>query len=163
MKDGYWINYETGKNFEIDEHERWIRRGGNATKLGIPSFIQDDFEKYVQVDQRNEFLMYLMQNAPIMRMRGHGTYLTFEFSSDSIRKPLEAVYEFCSNRAGPYTQLIINNFAKKDSVQLNWKEFKQRYSDDETILRESLESFTGKMKMLTKFDTFISNLNESIG
>lgn len=58
---------------------------------------------------------------------------------------------------------MINNFAKKDSVQLNWKEFKQLYNDDETILRESLKIFTDKMNVLTKFDRFISVLKESFG
>ena len=37
MKSGFWGNYERKVWFEIDEHERWLRRGGNAEQLGVPS------------------------------------------------------------------------------------------------------------------------------
>ena len=124
MNSGYWINYSTGKVFRIDEHERWIRRWNNAKKLGIPESLYDEFDEFTPVEDRDEFLMYVMEKAPVMRMRGHGVVYSFEFNTRRAKKPIEAVWEFCEDYAGDYTSVYIVNFATKEQVQMLYKDFR---------------------------------------
>ena len=157
MKEGYWINYGNGKVFPIDEHERWLRRADNAALLGVPKKVQKTLEKFEPVDDREKFMLTVFGNAPAMRVRGHGPVWAFEFSSDSVRKPLDAIYSFCKDRAGDYTHLVINNFAKNDSVSMTWKDFRERYESDDTIIRESIMGGAKKMKPLPKFREFFKD------
>lgn len=149
MKDGFWINYETEKVFLIDEHEMWLRAGNNASKLGVSKLLQKEFDTFTPKEDREKFLLFIMSRAPIMRVRGHGAYWTFEFSSKLVQKPLDAIYLFCKDRAGDMTQLIINNFAKKDSTNEIWKLFKDKYEAGSEIL------FEQKMTIMKKFSKFI--------
>ena len=123
MNSGYWINYRTGKVFRIDEHERWIRRWQNAKKLGISEDLFDEFDEFTPEKDRDEFLMYVMEKAPVMRMRGHGVMYSFEFNTRRAKKPLEAIWEFGEDYAGDYTSMYIVNFATKETVQMLYKDF----------------------------------------
>lgn len=123
MNSGYWINYSTGKKFRIEEHERWIRQWRNAKKLGISSDLFDEFDEFTPVEDRDEMLMYVMEKAPVMRMRGHGGLYSFEFNTRRAKKPLESIWEFCMDYAGDYTSLYIVNFATKEKVQMLYKDF----------------------------------------
>jgi len=125
MKEGFWINYRTGKEFDIDEHERWLRRKGNARKLGLPKKLTDGFGEFEPVKDRNKFLLFVMKHAPVMRVRGHGTYVTFEYSSRNRRAPMDSIWMWgLDNGAGPFTSLYIVNFATGEKTSVNWKDFK---------------------------------------
>ena len=125
MDAGYWINYAKSKEFRIDEHENWIRNWPNAKKLGIPEDLFDEFDDFEAVKDRDEFLMYVMEKAPVMRMRGHGALYSFEFNTRRAKKPLEAIWEFGMNQAGDYTSMYIVNFATKETVQMLYKDFNE--------------------------------------
>lgn len=86
MKESFWGNYQTGHFFEIDEHERWIRRGGNAEKLGVPAEVVRQFDRY---SDRETLFPFLWEHAPVMRWRCHGANVSFEFCSEDWRPPLE--------------------------------------------------------------------------
>jgi len=90
-------------------------------------------------------------------VRGHGSWWTFEFSSYSIGKPLESIWKFCDDRAGDFTNLVVNNFARKDTVQLTWGEFKERWDSDRTILREASIGFerTRLMTIVSRFMPYL--------
>ena len=144
MKEGWWINYRTGKSFEINEHERWLRELGNAGKLGVPSSVVAMFGKFISEKDRDKFLLFVMQNAPVMRVRGHGSYASFEYSSRERQAPMEAVAEWGGRNAGPFTSLNIVNFATKEDVQTTWQDFERTMDEGgaEAVLRVA-----GKVEM----------------
>ena len=129
MEQGWWGNYATGKLFLIDEHERWIRRGINALDLGVPSAMRNTIPSYKEVDDRDKLIFDLMRNASVMRVRGHGAYATFEFSSESWLEPLQLILKWGQHNAGSHLGLKIVNFAKKESVFVLYKDFEIKFKD----------------------------------
>jgi hypothetical protein len=111
MKEGYWINYRSGKVFEITEHEQWIRDEGNARALGIPPRVFARFRDFVSGTDRDMFLLFLMKSAPVMRVRGHGVTVTFEFWSRSNVRPMAAIRSWAKRNAGSANALNIVNLA----------------------------------------------------
>ena len=125
MNEGYWGNYETGKIFLIDEHEMWIRRGNNASKLGIPSTVQRKFKEFMVKEDRDRLLSFIFAHAPVMRFRGHGHYVTFEFNCADWTKPLALVRQWGDANAGVLLGLLIVNFATDEAIESTWESFKQ--------------------------------------
>jgi len=155
MKDGFWINYRTGKEFDIDEHETWIRRPGNAKKLGIPSKVQKAFPEFTIVKDRIKFVMFLMQHAPIMRVRGHGNYVTFEYSSRSRNDPMDSIWLWGLKNAGPFTGMYIVNFATGEKTNIYWRDFKEAMESGgaEAVMRvaaDRTEIFEWNKKVATE-------------
>jgi len=125
MKEGYWINYKTGKEFPIHEHEQWIRVPKNAKKLGVPKNVIALFNDFKPDRDRDKFLMFIMKHAPVMRVRGHGNYATFEYASRNRRDPMDAIWMWGQQNAGPFTGLYIVNFATREKAQMNWNQFEE--------------------------------------
>ena len=131
MKDGWWINYKTGNQFPIHEHELWIRDPVNAKVLGIPPALTRQFSRYLTGRDRNAFLTWLMKKAPIMRVRGHGLSVTFEYHATDNRLPLKSIRLFASEECSPESILHIVNFVgmkmadvrpdQLGTVQTAWK------------------------------------------
>ena len=118
VKEGYWINYRTGKEFPVDEHEQWLRSSGNARKLGVPHGVVSMFGNFAPQKARDKFLMFVMANAPVMRARGHGSYATFEYSSRDRQDPMDAVWMWGKRNAGTVHDLRIVNFATKETTEM---------------------------------------------
>jgi len=129
MREGYWINYQTAKQFPIDEHERWLRKKGNAKKLGVPQRVIDGFGEFEPVKDRDKFLLFVMQHAPVMRVRGHGNYATFEYASRRERAPMEAIWLWGMENAGPRTGMYIVNFATNDKMSTYWDKFDEAMNE----------------------------------
>ncbi len=125
MKDGFWGNYESGEIFLINEHELWVRRAGNADLLGVPKKVQRKFSQYVERTDRNLLLPYIFANAPVMRFRGHGVYVTMEFNCADWTKPLALVRKWCEANAGPLLGLNIFNFATNEIIETTWEVFER--------------------------------------
>ena len=125
MKDGFWLNYRTGEYYLIDEHEMWLRTPGNAQKLGVSQKLIDKFSDFTPVRDRNKFLIWVMQNSPVMRIRGHGGYVTFEYSSRSQSAPLDTILMWGKNNLGPLSEMHIVNFAGSEMTNIRWCEFKR--------------------------------------
>lgn len=125
MNEGWFINYATGKKFLIHEHETWIREPKNAKKLGIPPSAAKIFTKFKPVVDRDKFLLYLMQQFPIMRVRGHGSYISFEFNSHSRQSAMESVLMFGKEYAGPFTTMNVVNFATGEKVEMPFVTFEE--------------------------------------
>lgn len=121
MNEGWWINYQTSKTFRIHEHETWIREGNNAKKLGIPLTIIKSFAKFRPVKDRDKFLLFLLKQCPVMRVRGHGSYVTFEFSTRSRKAAVEEIWLWGQENAGPFTMMNIINFATGEQIQLPFR------------------------------------------
>jgi hypothetical protein len=124
MNEGYWGNYRTGQIFLIDEHEQWIRRGNNASKLGVSIAVQKRFKDFIVREDRNPFLLFIFANSPVMRFRGHGSDVTMEFACSDWEKPLALVLKWGEANAGGLLWLIIVNFASNEAIQSNWESFK---------------------------------------
>jgi len=138
MREGFWINYKSGKAFFLEEHETWLRQPGNADKLGVSDALAHElFEKYEPVKDRDKMLTRLMHQAPVMRVRGHGNDTTFEFASHSKRDPLEAIADFAKKNLGPYSGLTIANLATGESNSLSYSDFKALMDEDnvEAVMR----------------------------
>ncbi len=125
MNEGYWGNYETGKIFLIHEHEMWIRTGKNADKLGIPPTVQREFKRFVVKEDRHWLLPFIFSYAPVMRLRGHGSYVSMEFNCSDWTKPLELVRKWCQTNAGPLLGLKIVNLGTNEIIETNWEEFQK--------------------------------------
>jgi hypothetical protein len=83
------------------------------------------FRNFEPREDRDKFLLFLMQNAPVMRIRGHGTYAAFEYSSSSKTAPMDAVAEWGRREAGPFTGLDITNFATRENTVIRWEDFEK--------------------------------------
>ena len=145
MELGFWLNYNTGKEFRIDEHERWIRRWINAKKIGISETIYKQYiDKFEPVEDRDKMLLWIMNIAPLMRVRGHGTTVTFEFATEKVRSALDAIYDWGENYAGDYSNFHISNLKKTRRVNILYKDFKKLYEEgrEDAIMEEHGEDFT---------------------
>ena len=139
MNEGAWINAKTGQFAWIDEHASWIKRELNAEGIGLP---KKTYQKIMEMDWdfdgpgRAEILAEVMK-AGFIRMRGHGSYWTFEFSINSY-EALWACLDFLTNYAGPQTQCRFNNLRTGESIELSYTEFiKYMTQDPELILRRA--------------------------
>lgn len=114
MKDGYWINYKKKEIYRIDEHQRWITRAGNAKMVGI-----DDkfYDKSLEMD-RETLILSVLAKYPMMRVRGHGEYVTFEFNSEDIDLVSDIIFQFCE-REEIGEGVIINIFNFKTNKRFN--------------------------------------------
>ena len=126
MKEGWWINFRNDKMFgPLDEHERYLREGDNAKKMGIPQNVIDRFDQFEPVKDRDKLLLFVMQHSPLMRVRGHGVSTTFEYSSHERSAPLDSIFLFAKNNLGPYSDIVINNFATRESANMNFADFEE--------------------------------------
>ena len=113
MKEGFWLNYRTGRTFLIHEHEIWLREPGNARKLGVPKeVIAEALERFRPFYDRVPLLLFVMERAPVMRIRGHGHYVTFEYHARADDDATLAVRHFAGRMLGPMRGLHIVNLAK---------------------------------------------------
>ena len=122
MKEGFWGNYETGNWFQIDEHERWLRRENNAERLGVPKDVIAEFPHFAD---RDTLLPFVWRHAAVMRWRCHGESVTFEFYAEDWIKPLELIRKWCILSAGDFLFLRMVNFNGMEVRETLWKDWKQ--------------------------------------
>jgi hypothetical protein len=144
MREGYWINYSTGKIVQIDEHETWIRNPKNAKMIGVPPGVHAIAGN---IDNREKYLMFLMEHAPIMRVRGHGTDVAFEFHSRRRQQVMDSILEWGNQNAGPFTFMNIVNLATRESTQMNFQDFEKYMGEGgaEAVMR--VAASTSKFKV----------------
>lgn len=165
MREGYWINYETMQTFPIHEHEEWIREEDNARQLGVSENVISMFDDFEFQKDRLAFLSFLMKNAPIMRVRGHGAYMTFEYATRS-RKPVEAAWLFGLENAGPFSTMVINNLETGEQTAMKFQEMQKIMdtSGPEGIMRAATSfSFNENILNLVKEKTIKMNKKANIG
>jgi len=142
---GYWINYKTGKIFRIDDHIDWIRRWPNARKLGIKKSLYDKIFDIDPVDDREKALLLAMNNASIIRVRAHGTYVTFEFSDSRSKAAIESIWMWGLDFAGDFTLMNVINFKTKKKLEMLFKDFKEYFDEGrEDAIMENAYTFVIK-------------------
>lgn len=129
-KEGFWINWQTGGVFPVDDHELWIRRDNNAEQLGVPKTVQRRLKEFQPRTDRTAFLLEIFRSAPVIRVRGHGHYFTFEFVGETPGNALLAIWWFCRSRggAGPLTGLRIVNFYDNTCAEMNFEAFDNSFA-----------------------------------
>ena len=115
MRDGYWINYATGHVEAIAEHQTDLRRREVAERLGVPKVVHEALQG---IGDRTAFLLHAYEHAPLMRVRGHGVYCTFEFNCPAPETPYREILRFAGKVLGPAMLLRVVNFAEKPVAAL---------------------------------------------
>lgn len=137
MTEGYWINYRNGKVIPIHEHETDIRNPATWKKLGFSVNDMEQFKPFKPGKDREKFLLWLLQKYPLMRVRGHGASVTFDFNNRSRQAPIDAIFDFGEDNLGPFSSLSINNYATRENVSMSFSDFESLMNSDgaEGILR----------------------------
>lgn len=123
MNEGFWINYQSDKTFPVQEHEQWVREPKNAKKLGLSPATIKSFSRFTPGQDRDKFLMFLMKQAPIMRVRGHGSYISFEFDTHNRQSALDSIWLFGKEYAGPFSTFYIVNFGTGEKLETSFQQF----------------------------------------
>lgn len=128
--EGYWVN-RSGKFKPIDEHAQWILNPKNAKSLGLGS----DFIKQVKdlnYSTDREKILLTAMHEDLIRVRGHGNFITFEFTMDT-KNALKAIETFLEREylAGPNSTLMFNNLRTRESHETTYDEFQKAMMDDE--------------------------------
>lgn len=119
MKDGVWINYATGHVEPITEHETDLRDRAVADRLSIPKTVFERFKGFKPDRDRVRFLLWVYANLPLMRVRGHGVYTRFEFSSQDETQPYRAIRRFAGQHFGAAMMMSIANFVSGRGATVN--------------------------------------------
>jgi hypothetical protein len=158
MNDGYWVRY-TGKEktVRIQEHEVDIRNPAFQKKLSISPETIKEFPKFKVGTDREKFMIWLMGKEPIMRVRGHGSYVSFEFSSHNRNSVLDSIWVFGKEMLGPFTTLSISNFATGEAWTGTYTQFEEIMNEEGSsgILRRASKDSLRKqiLKIAKKLKT----------
>ena len=105
MKEGAWIEAQTGNWHWIDDHADWIRRPECARRAGLPEEVVLRLaampRRYRSGAERNAILLEAMSYG-LVRFRAHGTEVTFE-STMPLEVVIPAVSRFMAEQFGPMT------------------------------------------------------------
>lgn len=137
MDEGAWINIRTGKFSWINEHASWMKNKQNADSVGLPEHVYNkikDMHWDFNGEGRAEILATIMK-AGFIRMRGHGSYWTFEFTAKTT-DALWACLDFLMNFAGPMTSCRFNNLRTGESIEMSYSKFQAEMAEDtEKVMR----------------------------
>jgi hypothetical protein len=124
LRQGAWINANTGQWSYIDEHVNWAKRPGNLESIGLPTSVW----KIIRVipndyggDNRKAILLTVMDAGGI-RMRGHGDVVVFEFTCDS-KLALTACRGVLRQIAGDLTRCRFNNLITNETVEVFYTDY----------------------------------------
>jgi hypothetical protein len=130
LREGAWINAQSGEWSFIDEHSDWAKRPNNLMSIGLPDTareavqnIENDFG-----ENRKRILLTVMAAGGV-RLRGHGDWLTVEFTIDTA-SALLACQEVLRRLAGEYTLLRFNNLSKGESLEVYYGDYVQHVEKD---------------------------------
>ena len=132
MKEGAWINTATGEYRWLDEHARWLQRPGNAASLGVPG---DVIEELGQIpwdfngSGRKAILMMAMDQG-LIRARGHGTSITFEFTIP-WEQAIRGALRFVDVNLGPAMTCRFNCLSNGQSVVFLLGHVRERLEQDD--------------------------------
>jgi hypothetical protein len=137
MKEGFWLNAIDGTYYEVEDHALWVSNSVNADIMGLSVEAIKGIKKLdAYSDSGRVAIIKIVMEAGWIRVRGHGTEVTFEFTSPAFQS-LWAIYSFGNNILGDYSNLFISNLRTKESYETTFKEYKRILTEDgeEAILR----------------------------
>ena len=139
MKEGYWINYITGEVQLIDDHWNWLRAGGNALRIGVPREVVAEFNRKDLREDRIRFLLYVIRRAPLIRVRGHGASITFEFYAKEPTEALQAILRFLRETVQPQPEMTLRivDFARRTFVDITYRELRSHVENGDVTFLNS--------------------------
>ena len=146
MKEGCWIR-STGDWHWITEHASWIQKPKNARLLGIPDEVQSKLST-ISWDCNGpgrEAILRLAMGAGLIRMRGHGNSVTFEFTIP-IEAAIKVVALFMEQQFGPMTWVRFNDIESGQSLGIFYQDLL------EAIDKESLSSLLARAVYCKSFN-----------
>lgn len=125
MKEGWWLNYETGRLFRVHEHEMWLREPGNGKRLGLPeALFRTALYRYKAGEERDKLLTFIVTCFPVARIRGHGAYVTIEHSGWGVPDVIPAIKRFGRKQGfGPMLGLNIRVITTGEGHFGLWRDF----------------------------------------
>jgi hypothetical protein len=117
----------------VDEHASWIQKPENARLLGLPEEVQAELSA-IPWDfngPRREAILRLAMNSGLIRMRGHGASVTFEFTLP-MATAIQSVRIFMAQNFGPMTWVQWNDLEKGQSFGCFYKDLSEAM-DNETL------------------------------
>ena len=101
---------------QLADHEVYIRQTANAQALSVPVEVSRQFKSYKigECYDRHEFLVWLFRSAPLIRVRGHNVYTTFNYAAKNNRMPYRAIQKFVKRVCGDVMLLEIVNFYRAE-------------------------------------------------
>lgn len=134
MKDGWWINYQTRRFTGLYcpgmEHETVLRSPDDQDWLGIPPAVAKSFIRFSPKADRIRLLRYAMKQVPLMRIRGYGVRVAFQYWSPSGDiEPYAMIDKWISRWGGLRLLLVVTNLATKRTEQVSasdWADFLKR-------------------------------------
>lgn len=120
-KDGYWMSFRSGVVVRIEEHQTDIRKPAIAARLGVSEKVRQQIAtipvRYGDEDVRREVLLLVMRTASLIRIRGHGDHIAFQFwagTSGADAKARKAIKGFCRRLGvGAYMGCEVQNLAAR--------------------------------------------------
>ena len=123
MKEGAFINGRTGVWCWITEHASWIQNPENACALGMAlevhaklAVIHWDFN-----GPGREAILRVAMDAGFIRVRGHGSSVTFEFTLPMVQA-IQAAGPFIEACFGPMTGCRFNDLKTWKSLGIAYGE-----------------------------------------
>lgn len=123
MTEGCWIVAATGYYEYVDDHAHWIQVPEHAERLGLQAdavqkirLIKWDFNG----PGRRAILLAAMAHG-LIRGRGHGSSITFEFTMPN-QEAIQGAVPFLTDVAGPYTYSSFTNLNTLEAVGFYWKD-----------------------------------------
>jgi len=155
MRDGWWVNYDSrayvGLHCLGAEHEKVLRdpEYQNQKWLGIPHSVSKEFRSFKPRKDRVKLLKFAMKTLPLMRIRGYGSKVSFQFNRpESDPRPYMAVKRWIHRFGGDALLLVVTNLSTNMTVSVqasDWDTFmKTNSSKSEEVLSKRLPKHPSK-------------------
>jgi len=129
LKEGAWVNIATGRFEWISEHCDWMKVRENAKRIGLPDSVSEVIESIPNdySGPKREKLLRAVMDAGFVRVRGHGSFITIEFTA-STETALRACRNFLQQVCGPLTVLRFNHLggSEDETIELTYEQFDDR-------------------------------------
>ncbi len=123
----------------MERHETWVLDPKNAKIAGIPDNVYKHLLTLNPVTDVDEIRMAAIRLG-LVRIRDYGNRVSVQFDYDRnhTRAVLWAVFQFVSLIVRGNTNLTIDNFRNKDSVELSLRDLGDKLREDSPIMKETM-------------------------
>lgn len=128
MREGAWINGETGRYAWITEHASWIQVPENARSIGMPEEVISKLEGMpwdFNGPARKAILLQAMGQG-FIRVRGHGADCTFEHVLPH-EQVLQAAWPFMREQFGPEMLVRFTNLESMEVIEVRYGDLLERF------------------------------------
>ena len=123
MREGAWVHSSNRHWCWIREHASWIQKPENARLLGVPEDIQAELSSITWDfnGPGRKAILRVAMDAGFIRVRGHGTSVTFEFTVP-METAVRALRPFMELNLGPKTWCKFNDLRMGRSIGILYED-----------------------------------------